>query len=36
MCSAFRQVLKNVTQADHARVEGLISSIDLATHDGFV
>ncbi len=36
MCADFRQVLKNETQADHERVDGLISLIDLATFDGFI
>ncbi|WP_299869953.1 biliverdin-producing heme oxygenase [uncultured Roseobacter sp.] len=36
MCADFRRVLKNETQADHERVDALISSIDLVTFDGLV
>ena len=32
----FRHLLKSETQADHELVDGLMSSIDLATRDGFL
>ena len=36
MCADFRQVLKTETQANHERVDGLISSIDITSSEGLV